>query len=100
MQKFKLKTQLLALFAWLLCGLLVLLQLWPSVGVQWRNILLVLVLGPPLYGALEYAGGWLLSEKNGQAVSSKKRSALRLLVTLVVVLIWMGIAWWFAAQVQ
>ena len=100
MPKITLKTLALVLLAWLLCGLLVLLQLWPSVGVQWRNILLVLVLGPPLYGALEYAGGWLLSEKNGQAVSSKKRSALRLLVTLVVVLIWMGIAWWFAAQVQ
>jgi hypothetical protein len=83
---------------WLVVGALVLLQAWPHVPTQWREISLILAFGPPVYGLLEWLGSWVLSEKNGNAISPRRFSPLRLLVTFIVAAAWFAIAGWFATS--
>ncbi len=86
------------LVLWLLAGALVLLQFWPQVPAGWQEVALILAFGPPAYGLLEGAGSWALSQRHGQAISSRRLSPLRLLVAFLVALTWLAIAWWFAAH--
>lgn len=88
-----------ALLLWLLVGGLLLLQLWPSLPRNGHEIALVLVIGPPAYGLLEWAGSWLLSKRHGKALSTRSLSPLRVLVALLVAASWLAAAWWFSAHV-
>jgi hypothetical protein len=83
---------------WLLVGALVLIQSWPHVPGQWRELILILPFGPPVYGLLEWLGSWVLSEKHGRALSSRRLSPLRILVTLIVAAAWFAIAGWFTSS--
>lgn len=86
------------LLLWLLVGSLLLLQFWPSLPRNGHEVALVLVIGPPAYGLLEWAGSWLLSKRHGKALSTRRLSPLRVLVALLVTTTWLAAAWWFAAH--
>jgi len=86
------------LLLWLLVGSLLLLQFWPSLPRNGHEVALVLVIGPPAYGLLEWAGSWLLSKRHGKALSTRRLSPLRVLVALLVAATWLAAAWWFAAH--
>lgn len=83
---------------WLVVGILVLMQTWPRLPRHWHEIALILALGPPVYGLLEWLGGWVLSKDHGKLVSARRLSPLRLLVALIVAAAWFAIAGWFATS--
>jgi hypothetical protein len=78
-------------FFWLFaCGLL-LLMLWPwrpSTPMQWA---LFLALGPLVYGAFEYLGGWILSPRLGARISPRRFSWLRIAYALAALLLFLVI---------
>lgn len=78
-------------FFWLLaCGLL-LLMLWPwrpATPTQW---VLFVALGPLVYGALEYLGGWAFSSKVGARISPRRFSWLRIAYALAAFLLFLVI---------
>jgi hypothetical protein len=86
------------LLLWLLVGSLLLLQFWPSLPRNGHEVALVLVIGPPAYGLLEWTGSWLLSKRHGKALSTRRLSPLRVLVALLVATTWLAAAWWVSAH--
>lgn len=86
------------LLLWLVVGGVVLLQFWPTMPAHWHEVALILAFGPPVYGALEWLGRWVLSDRHGQAISARRFSPLRLLVTFVVAASWFAMAWWAASH--
>lgn len=74
-----------------------LLQLWPDLPSTWRQLALVVGLGPPLYVFAEGASGWLLSPKNDDAISRQRFPVVRIGIALLVALAWFALAWWLAS---
>lgn len=95
---FTTRALLAALVLWLLTGAWILLQFWPRVPDGWQEVALILAFGPPAYGLLEGVGSWALSQRHGQAISSRRLSPLRLVVAFLVALAWLAIAGWFTAH--
>jgi hypothetical protein len=65
----------------------------PNSYIQW---LVVIVVGPPLYVIGELTVGSFFSPERGNAISSKRFSALRIFIGLVVAAIVVAFSWCFS----
>jgi hypothetical protein len=84
------------LAVWAIIAALLILQLVPGVPNTGRGWALLLVLGPPVYVALEWAADRLFNAGTGARISSARFSFARIAVALVFVLIALApVAWWF-----
>lgn len=75
----------LALVGWLAVAGIAGLTLLPHLPSTWAQWLALVVLGPPVYVALEALGAWLFSPTHGEAISAKPFSLRR--IGLVVILV-------------
>jgi hypothetical protein len=81
---------------WVIVAALLALQLVPDVPGTVRGWLLLLVVGPPAYLALEWASGRMFNAETGARVSTARFSLARIAVALVVMLVALApFAWWF-----
>jgi hypothetical protein len=77
-------------------ALLLVLQLLPDTPKTTLGWVLLLVLGPPAYAALEWASSRFFSAKVGARISPARFSIARIIVALIVVLLAAApFAWWF-----
>lgn len=83
------------LLAWAIFALLLVLELLPDPPKTTRGWVLLLVIGPPAYGALEWGSSRLFSSKTGARISSARFSVLRVTVALLAALVALApFAWW------
>lgn len=84
------------LAVWAIVAALLILQLVPGIPSTGRGWALLLVLGPPVYVALEWAADRLFDARTGARISSARLSLARIAVALVFGLIALApFAWWF-----
>jgi hypothetical protein len=76
---------------WLFVAGMLILQLWPDLPKTDFGWFLLIVFGPPVYVAGEGFFGWLLSKKHGNRISNKQFSLLRVVLSLVVMLLVIGL---------
>jgi hypothetical protein len=84
------------LAAWAIVAALLILQIAPDTPRSVRGWALLLVAGPPVYVAIEWASGRLLSAEMGVRISSARFSFARIAVAVLVMSIVLApFAWWF-----
>lgn len=81
--------------AWAVMAGLLVLQQWPDLPRSWRNWVLLLGVGPPVYLLIEAWSTWVLAE--GRRWNDKKFSVLRLLLLFPVAMFWFLVAWWLSS---
>jgi hypothetical protein len=90
------RSLLIVAFFWLLIAAVLALGFWPDLPQSRRQLVLLVVFGPPAYVFGESLFGWLFSRRHGQSISTRTFAFRRVIVALPAVAVLVALSLWFS----